>query len=347
MKVSIIVPIYNVEKYVGECIESLINQTYRDIEIILVDDGSPDGSGAICDEYAARDGRIKVIHKENGGPSLARLAGITASLGDAIMTVDGDDWLDPETVSECVARMKDGVDLVMFSYVKEYPNASIDAHVLEGDIDLSKEAAEDAVYRRLFGIVGEELKHPERMASVGSCCMKLYRREVALRGKDVHVGDIGSSEDTVFNMYALHGVRGVVYIDKCFYHYRKLDTSITNSYRPHLVDQWEVLYGIIEGIVEEKGLSSKYKEAFSNFVAINVIGLGANEFSNKERGFFYKKKRIRKILKNERMDRALRALDCSAMPRKWRVFMFFAKHKCSFMLSLMYVAIRILKKRKA
>ena len=347
MKVSIIVPIYKVEKYVGECIESLINQTYRDIEIILVDDGSPDSSGAICDEYATRDSRIKVIHKENGGPSLARLAGITASLGDAIMTVDGDDWLDPETVSECVARMKDGVDLVMFSYVKEYPNASIDAHVLEGNLDLSTEAAEDAVYRRLFGIVGEELKHPERMASVGSCCMKLYRRELALRGRYYHTDLVGSSEDALFNMYALHGMRVVVYIDKCFYHYRKHESSITQTHRPHLVEQWEKLYSIIEGIIDEKELPERYREAFTNFVALNVIGLGSNEFSNKDRGFFYKKKRIRAFLKNDRIEKALRTLDYSVMPGKWRLFMFFARHKCAFLLSLMFVAIRILKKRKS
>lgn len=347
MKVSIIVPIYNVEKYVGECIQSLIDQTYKNVEIILVDDGSPDRSGEICDEYAARDSRIKVIHKENGGPSLARITGISASNGDAIMTIDGDDWLDFDTVSKCVEKMRDEVDLVMFSYVKEYPNVSIEAHVLEGDLVFNAEDSEDGVYRRLFGLVGDELAHPERLASIGSCCMKLYRRELALKGRDFHTDDIGSSEDTLFNMYALHGVRGVVYIDKCFYHYRKLGTSITSTYRPHLVEQWERLYSIIGGIIEEKGLSERYREAFSNFVALNVIGLGANEFSNRERGFFYKKRRIRAFLRNERIKNALRTLDCSAMPRKWRIFMFFAKHKCAFMLSLMYVAINVLKKRSA
>jgi hypothetical protein len=142
-------------------------------------------------------------------------------------------------------------------------------------------------------------------------------------------------------------VRGVVYIDRCFYHYRKLDTSITNSYRPNLLNQWERLYKIIEGIIEEKELPQKYNEAFSNFVALNVIGLGANEFSNRERGFFYKKKRIRDFLKNERIKKALSDLDCSEMPLKWRLFMFFAKHRWALMLSFMYVAIRKIKRKKA
>ena len=85
VKVSIIVPIYKVEKFIGECIESLMNQTFEEIEIILVDDGSPDGSGNICDEYAKKDGRIKVIHQKNSGVSVARNNGMRVAEGDWIM----------------------------------------------------------------------------------------------------------------------------------------------------------------------------------------------------------------------------------------------------------------------
>ena len=93
MKFSVIVPIYNVEKYLGECIESLINQTFKNIEIILIDDGSPDNSPKICDEYAEKDNRIKVIHKENGGVTSARKVGANAATGDYIVCVDADgDW---------------------------------------------------------------------------------------------------------------------------------------------------------------------------------------------------------------------------------------------------------------
>ena len=92
MKISIIVPIYNVEKYIRKCIESIINQTYRNIEIILVDDGSPDNCGKICDEYAKKDSRVKVIHKKNGGLSDARNKGTEVATGEYIMYVDSDDY---------------------------------------------------------------------------------------------------------------------------------------------------------------------------------------------------------------------------------------------------------------
>ena len=98
--VSVIVPIYNVEKYLEKCIESIVNQTYKNLEIILVDDGSPDNCPAICDEWAQKDSRIKVIHKKNGGLSSARNAGLEVSNGEYISFVDSDDWLDENTFEE-------------------------------------------------------------------------------------------------------------------------------------------------------------------------------------------------------------------------------------------------------
>ena len=96
--VSIIVPVYNVEEYLRECVDSILNQTYSDVEVILVDDGSTDQSGNICDEYAKMDSRIKVIHKKNGGVSAARNTGIGEASGEYLMFVDSDDAIHPELV---------------------------------------------------------------------------------------------------------------------------------------------------------------------------------------------------------------------------------------------------------
>lgn len=94
--ISIIVPVYKVEKYLDKCVESIVEQTYKNLEIILVDDGSPDNCSAMCDEWAQKDSRIKVIHKENGGLSSARNAGLDACTGDYIGFVDSDDWIEPD-----------------------------------------------------------------------------------------------------------------------------------------------------------------------------------------------------------------------------------------------------------
>ena len=345
--VSIIVPVYNVEKYIGECVESLLNQSYENLEIILVDDGSTDSSGDICDKYAEDDKRIKVIHKPNGGSSSSREVGIFSASGDYCMIVDSDDWIDKETVSECVERMgaTEGCECVLFSYVKEYPGASIPVHIFEGDQTFFGNEGEDKVYRRLFGLVDDELSHPELLAPVGSCCMKLYRTEDARRGRYYHTNEVGSAEDALFNMYALHGVRNYIYIDKPFYHYRKNDGSLTATFRPRLQEQWGRLYDIMESIIEEKELGDRYKKAHSNYIALNIIGAGSNELSNKEGGFLNKKRRIKAYLKNERVHRALVALESNKMPFKWRIFMFFARNRCAFMLTFMFLFIRVLKKK--
>lgn len=107
IKVSLIVPLYNVEKYIQQCIDSILVQTHKNIEIILVDDGAPDNSGKIADEYASKDTRIRVVHKKNGGVSSARNAGIDVSTGDYICFADGDDWLEPNYVEYLLSLVAD------------------------------------------------------------------------------------------------------------------------------------------------------------------------------------------------------------------------------------------------
>lgn len=345
--VSIVVPIFNVEKYLDDCVESLIEQTYENLEIILVDDGSFDGSAQKCDKYAEKDSRVKVIHKKNGGLSSSRECGINAATGEYLMIVDGDDWIDKETVEICLNAMfsDSRCGCVMFSYVKEYPGSSVPVHVIDGDKTYYGDEAEDKVYRRLFGLVGEELAHPERLATMGSCCMKLYKTELAKRGKYYHTNEVGSAEDALFCMHALHGVEGFIYVDKPMYHYRKTENSLTATYRPRLREQWGKLYDIMAEIIAEKNLPPQYSEAHSNYIALNVIGAGLNEFSNRSTGFWKKKKKIKEYLLDERIHKALVTLDTSKMPVKWKVFMFCAKHKMSFMLCILFGVINILKKR--
>ncbi len=115
--VSVIVPVYGVEKYLDSCVESVINQTYKELEVFLIDDGSPDRCGEMCDEWAKKDSRIKVIHKENGGQGTARNMALDVCLGDYILFVDSDDAIDPDMVEKMIAASNDGeYDLILCSY---------------------------------------------------------------------------------------------------------------------------------------------------------------------------------------------------------------------------------------
>ena len=121
--ISIIVPVYNVEPYLRKCLDSVVNQTYRDLEILVIDDGSTDGSGAICDEYAEEDERVKVFHTENRGLSCARNMGLNNANGEWIGFVDSDDWIEPDMYEVLIDRaLETGADVAECGVFKEYPN---------------------------------------------------------------------------------------------------------------------------------------------------------------------------------------------------------------------------------
>ena len=126
-KLSVIVPVYNVERYIRKCLDSLVNQTYKNLEIILVDDGSPDNSGAICDEYASRDSRVRVVHKENGGLCNARNTGLEMASGDFLCFVDDDDWLELNAYEELLAKFDEhDVDAVFFGFTYYKDHSDVD-----------------------------------------------------------------------------------------------------------------------------------------------------------------------------------------------------------------------------
>ena len=162
--VSVIVPVYNVENYVGKCIESICRQTYAEIEIILVDDGATDRSGSICDEYGAQDCRIQVIHKENGGLSDARNTGLASATGEYIVFVDSDDEIAPSLVEQTVACAEaQGIDIVLFDILER-----------EEETKAERVCGMDIPRNQVFTLA----EKPELLLTTPSACNKLYRRRI-------------------------------------------------------------------------------------------------------------------------------------------------------------------------
>lgn len=347
LKVSVIIPIYKVEKYIHQCIDSVLNQTYKNIEVILVDDGSPDNCPDICDSYAKEDNRVKVIHKENGGLSSAREAGMASVTGDYVMFVDSDDWIDLNTIELCMHEISKDLNIgcILFSYIKETPNSSIPMHIMDDTVHLVDDEAENRVYRRLFGLSNEELNHPERMENIVTCWMKLYRVDYARKGKYFDTSLVGSCEDGLFNIYALQDCNNILYLDKALYHYRKLENSLTGSFRPYLVQQWGKLFSIMENIIQEKKLGTLYMEALSNRIALSITAIGLNELSNSSHGTIGHIKAIQDYLEQEKYHNAVKKLKTENMPFSWKILMMSCKLKCSVLVYLALIAISILKRR--
>lgn len=345
--ITIVVPVYQTEQYLDQCVQSLRSQTYTNIEIILVDDGSPDECPARCDAYASSDERIWVIHKENAGSSLARETGIQNTTGKYIMFVDSDDWIEPDTVASCVeAALRDDADCVMFGYIRDYPNKSIDTLLFDGDFSYGKALSEEKIHRRLVGAVGEELSKPHRIDSLSSVCMKLYRIEAARKGRIVSERVIGTSEDMIFNLYALDGCR-ISYINRCLYHYRKANAqSITTAYKADLAEKWDVMYGVVQEYIDGSGKAEAYHTPFLNRVACGMIGLGLNEVSSST-SIWKKARRLKAILNKPLYTEAFAQLDTSYCGAKWKLFFLLCKNKAALPLTVLLQIMNYLRSRAA
>ena len=209
--ISVIVPVYRVEPYLRQCIDSILGQTYKDLQVLLIDDGSPDSSGDICDEYAQKDHRIEVFHTENRGLSASRNLGIRKAKGDIISFIDADDWIEPrmlEILYEAIERT--GANISLCSIVKEFPTSSVvrrfDERVYEGEDILN--ALLDAKIN--YGVWN-----------------KLYRRTIF---QSVHFPDGKYYEDISSALAILRESEKVVSISEALYHYRIRKGSITHTH---------------------------------------------------------------------------------------------------------------------
>lgn len=346
-KVSVIVPVYKAEAFLDQCVQSILTQSYPALELLLVDDGSPDRCPALCDSYAAQDKRIRVIHKENGGAQLARKAGLDAASGDYILFVDSDDWIEPDTVECCMeAAQRDKADCVMFGYTREYPGKSIDTFLFNDDFSYEEARAEEEIHRRIVGLTGKELREPQRIDNLSSVCMKLYRTETARTGRIVSERVVGTSEDTIFNLYALDGCR-ISYINRCFYHYRKTNAqSITTAHKADLAEKWDVMYSVVQEYIESSGKADAYRTPFLNRVACGMIGLGLNEISSSA-NIRQKSRRLKEILSKPLYSEAFAQLDTSYCGIKWKLFFLLCKTKATLLLALLLQIMNYLRSRVA
>lgn len=342
--VSIIVPIYNVESYLETCVDSLINQTYQNVEIILVDDGSSDNSGMICDRFAEADDRIIVIHQKNVGVSQARNTGIDTASGKYLMFVDGDDWIDRETCQEAVTIAEEtGVDIVFWSYVREYMSRGLRRQVCSELHEKSLMNCKD-IRRRLVGLRGDELQNPENLDVLSPVWGKLYKRHCIVKSgiRFVDLAMIGTQEDALFNIQLFKHLDKATYINKCFYHYRKSDSSTTTIYREHLWIQWNRLYDLIISDIRDEH-TEELCTAIQNRIALNLIGLGLNSI-NSGRSIIRERKEILQIIESKRYSHAVMQLEIKTMPLHWRLFFICAKKRFAYGVLFLCYAIKTLKR---
>ena len=247
-KISIIVPVYNVESYLPRCIDSILAQTYTDFELILVDDGSPDNSGAICDEYAAKDSRIRVIHKENGGVSSARNTGLDFASGKYISFVDSDDVVHPqmyEILLSVLQNTQSGFSACSVQKIPENYNFSVfDTHLTPNSHEFysSKEVINQYIYR-FYGKLTAYIYN------------KLYRKELFdhLRFDTKY----SIYEDEMVALELIESAQSIVYVPLNLYYYRQTSGSLMRkSFDSRLLLTFTSLQHMID-FMNERGIQNE------------------------------------------------------------------------------------------
>lgn len=264
--VSIIVPVYNVKSYVGECVESLCRQTYTNLEILLVDDGSTDGSGEVCDEYAGRDERIRVIHQANRGLSGARNMGLDDARGEYIAFVDSDDLVSRnyvETLYELL--MKYEADIAACAYIKGTTEQLTDIREKVLSLDNVKEICMPSV--KLLKQWHGKYKQQETVA-----WNKLYCREVWNGRKKIRFPESRNHEDVLISHLVVQGAKTIVLTTEILYFYRIRKGSITLQTEYDREKVWQNLRAQRERM--EFFRAHKYWRAYLNLLLGYVLHIG-------------------------------------------------------------------------
>lgn len=325
--ISIIIPVYNVEKYLRSCLDSIIEQSYKNIEVILINDGSTDSSAKICDEYALKDFRIKVVHKKNEGVSSARNIGIEKATGEYISFVDSDDWTTPESYSILAEKISSAnrPDIIRFNAYKN--NNVINPLSLSGLL-IGKDLKEKFVYP----MIGAE--HFDGTFILGVPWLYCLKKELIDRYK-LRFILYNRLEDRLFNISALLRAESVLFITEVLYHYRTNDGSISNNYNP---EYWQREIDYLKALKYECIKLNIYKDVESRFAndtllrAVNSVDY--EFFSNNTCTFKAKLKKVKNIIHDQTVIEASKKFKKARTSKKKAITLLLIRRRLPLILSI-------------
>ena len=292
-KLSVIMPVYNTAKFLERSINSVLNQTFTDFELILVNDGSKDNSLEICREFEKKDNRIKVVDKENGGAGSARNAGLAVCSGEFVAFPDSDDWIDPDAYAFCIEKMEvEGLDLLVFGSLNTvYDNDGKVLSVAEGAIDDITVTSREECRERWAEFVR---KYP-----LDGPSNKMYRGEIARRD-DVTFPDIRRMQDGVFNMRYYDKISSVGFVKKYFYHFTQHPSDFQRRKMPAAFLDCAITYHKTAiDMLRSWGLKTKESEILLGEWFSETIEIAALEYLPADKpGFSGVRAHVKSICKN-------------------------------------------------
>ena len=330
-KISVIVPVYNKESYLKECIESILGQSYRNLELILVDDESTDQSGTICESYGQSDKRVVVLHQKNAGPTAACVAGMHAATGEYYMFVDSDDYVDSKMLVEMAARLK-----------------GIPGEVVCCDHILEKQKKTEAVYsavapgvytgEKLDKEIKEKLIGQEQKVFPMSRCMKLCERSIFEGNEKYYDYDIRFGDDSHLMYPAMLNSSRVVIMEKAlFYHYRYVEGSIIHRYDERIYESVEKLMVSLSGAARDKKVPDG-EQMVAREHCYMLLYVLKNELRNPDRNY---KKKIREIFCDPKVRELILNTPLSVMDRTNALLYLGMQYPDSGLISILRMMLKI------
>lgn len=337
-KVSVIVPIYNVEKTLERCVKSLQNQTLQDLELILVDDGATDHSGSLADELAKHDERIRVIHKKNEGLGLTRNAGIESATGDYIGFVDSDDYVDASMYEKLWNEAeRTGSDIVYGGYARVYDGK------VSSNIGFEKPETfqgEEQLAQLMLGMLASPADAPEDSKYGATVCKGIYRRELLMKDQiRFHSEREIVSEDSVFQIDVLSAAGQASVLDEIFYFYEYNPESLTSVYRKGRFEQNKKLYQLASEKIEKQFHSPEAAGQYTrNFIAAVRVCLMQEVFHEEENGKKQAVKNMKAMNTDPLLQKVLSEYPWKKLPIKKRIFTWAMVHNAVWLERLLVKA---------
>lgn len=329
--VTVIVPVYNVEQYLERCVESIRNQTYKNLEIILVDDSSPDNCPKMCDDYAKKDNRIKVIHKENGGLGFARNSGLSITTGDYVTFIDSDDWISNDHIENLVKNIvENSADAVIGAHTAVNSLGKHTVHTLSIDEGVYES---DALLSELIPLLfGAEPKDENDIQLQASSCMNLYCvKTIRENGLSFISERYAVGEDTFFNIDFFSHSKRVVAVSEAGYYYFENTNSISRKYNPERFNRSINFYNELKARAIKYGLEGKLSYRIErNFLMKTRVALKLLAVSDLK--LLKKRREVKKILNNSLLREILKHYPINSFIPSMRVLIILMRWRCAFLI---------------
>lgn len=336
--VTIVLPIYNVEAYLNRCLKSVVNQTYKKLEIILVDDGSPDRCPELCDKWAEKDNRIKVIHKKNAGLGMARNTGIENATGEYICFFDSDDYIALDTIEKAYGlAKKEKAEIVTFGFCNVKRNRTTGGSTIP-KTDKVTYSGKEVQTKFLVDLIAPDVKTGKKTNLWMSAWASIYSMELIHRTDWNFVSEREIiSEDIYSLLYLYHNVRRVSVLSETLYYYCENEGSLTRTYRKDRYERIKHFYDKCQNACDELGYGQCVKSRLAYPYLSNTIG-GLKMIVTSDSGREERKEALREIVSDEHLQKILSSLDFYGETKARKLLLLAMKRKFH---GLVYMLIKV------